>query len=59
MTTPCTQKNSQKYNCDTCHFNTCKKNDFERHILTQKHKNNILTTGDNQKYAKKFVGHIL
>ena len=54
-TTIFTQKNSQKYNCEVCDFNTCKKNDFERHNLTQKHKNTVLTTGNNQKYAKKFA----
>ena len=37
------EKNSKKlieYNCIICHFITCNKNDYNRHILTKKHKSN-------------------
>ena len=53
MTSTFTQKNVQKYCCNYCDFNTCKKNDYTRHMSTQKHKNTILTTDDNEKYSKK------
>jgi hypothetical protein len=53
MTANFTQKNVQKYCCQHCDFNSCKKNDYDRHVSTQKHKNNILTTDDNEKHAKK------
>jgi len=53
MTTDFTQKYAKKYCCKYCDFNASKKNDYERHLSTQKHKNNISTTDDNEKYAKK------
>ena len=55
MTTKLTLNYAQKFNCILCDFNTSKKNDYERHISTQKHKNNILTTDNNKKYAKKYI----
>jgi len=53
MTTDFTQKYAKKYCCKYCDFNASKKNDYERHLSTQKHKNNISTTDDNEKHAKK------
>jgi hypothetical protein len=47
-------KNSKKYCCELCDFNTCKKIDYDRHIQTQKHKNNVLTT-DFTHNDKKYV----
>ena len=32
-----TQKKLIKYSCEKCLFNTCNKNDYNRHILTKKH----------------------
>ena len=35
------EKNSKKlieYSCEKCDFNTCNKNDYNRHLLTKKHK---------------------
>jgi hypothetical protein len=32
-----TPKKLNKYNCEKCTFNTCNKNDYNRHILTKKH----------------------
>jgi hypothetical protein len=48
-------KNSPKYCCELCDFNTSKKIDYARHTQTQKHKNNVLTTGDNAKNSPKYV----
>ena len=45
-------KNSPKYCCELCDFNTSKKLDYSRHIQTQKHKNNGLTTIKNALVAK-------
>jgi len=39
--------------CEICDFKCFVKRDFNRHINTQKHKNNILTTFDNEFYQKK------
>ena len=38
MLTNFTQKNSKKFECINCNFKCCNKNDFNRHILTRKHK---------------------
>jgi hypothetical protein len=54
MTTEKTKKNEKKFSCSHCDFVTCKKTDFNRHNLTQKHKNNVLTTDDNEKNEKKY-----
>ena len=32
-----TQKKLVKYSCEKCLFNTCNKNDYNRHTLTKKH----------------------
>ena len=34
-----TPKNSKKYCCESCDFQCCKNNEWERHIATSKHKN--------------------
>jgi hypothetical protein len=55
MTTEKTKKNENKFTCDFCYFNTYKKTDYSRHILTLKHKNNASTTYDNNKNEKIYV----
>ena len=40
MTTAKTKKNEKIYSCEICDFVSCKKTDYNRHILTQKHINN-------------------
>ena len=44
MLTNFTQKNSNKFECIFCDFKCCNKNDYNRHILTLKHK--MLTNVD-------------
>ena len=41
MTSKKTPKNAEKFVCESCHFVSSKKSDYERHITTRKHK--ILT----------------
>lgn len=55
MTTEKTKKNERHYSCELCYFNTCKKMDYSRHLLTMKHKNNVSTTDDNKKNEKKYI----
>ena len=31
------QKNPDKYFCESCNYETCSKKDFNKHILTSKH----------------------
>jgi hypothetical protein len=58
MTTEKTKKNEKIFCCNFCYFNTSKKTDYVRHITTQKHKNNVLTTDDNGKNEKNEKKHI-
>ena len=55
MTTFFTQKNSNKFECFFCNFNCCNKNDYNRHILTRKHKILQNTTEKNVKNSECFV----
>ncbi len=43
------QKKSVKYTCEYCNISTCNKKDFNRHLMTRKHKNleNTTDTTDN------------
>lgn len=46
------EKNSKKlvnYICEKCDFSSCNKNDYRRHLLTDKHK---IITNDNEKTQK-------
>ena len=54
MTTNNTKKNENYFVCECCDFETSKKTDYSRHILTMKHKNNVSTTDDNKKNDKKY-----
>ena len=44
-----TPKNADKFVCEICDFKCCKESDWERHILTRKHKKNdkMMTMDDN------------
>jgi hypothetical protein len=44
MSTKSTIKNENKYSCEKCDYFTSKKTDYSRHILTDKHKRNVLST---------------
>ena len=44
-----TQKNSNKFYCEKCHFSSSKKSDFDRHLMTRKHK---MIINDNKKTQK-------
>ena len=47
MSTESTIKNENKYSCEKCDYFTSKKTDYNRHILTDKHKRNVLSTDIN------------
>ena len=46
------ENSPKKFLCESCQYNCCKKSDFEKHLLSLKHKGN--ETGDkcNRKFAK-------
>ena len=48
------QKSSNKYNCCFCDYFTSRKNQFERHLATGKHKNATNETQMKQKSTEKF-----
>ena len=54
MTTQKTKKNDLNYCCEICDYNTCKKTDYLRHLHTQKHINNDLTTQKTKK-IKEYI----
>ena len=41
-----------KFYCEICDYGTCKKSSFNNHIESKKHKNNEMTTNDNENYAQ-------
>ncbi len=49
MFTQKSQKSLKQFVCEKCDYNTCKKTDFDKHLLTQKHINNdtLFTNVDN------------
>jgi len=42
-------KSSNIFCCEKCHYNTCKKSQYDRHLLTPKHKNGKNDKNDNEK----------
>jgi hypothetical protein len=53
-TTINTSKNIICFNCEMCEFKCSKKGDWTRHIMSGKHKNNMLTTNDTSTLTKKY-----
>ena len=50
MSTENTSKNSTKFLCEYCDFKCIKKGDYNRHLLTDKHKNNVSSTKNIKKH---------
>jgi len=51
------QKSSNKFSCELCHYSTCRKSQFERHLETDKHKmkqNGTFETDLVQKSSENF-----
>jgi hypothetical protein len=51
------QKSSEKFRCEKCDYNTCRMSQYERHLLTPKHKNETNETNLKQKSSEKFQGY--
>ena len=45
--------NSEKYYCEKCNFKCSKLSNYNKHLLTLKHKNITISTSNEQKNAKK------
>jgi hypothetical protein len=45
-------KTSHKFYCEKCDYGSCKKFNFDLHLESKKHKNNVSTTNDNELVAK-------
>ena len=53
-----TQK-SPKFYCNECHYNTCKKSDYDNHLLTEKHKNSdIISDNFSPKVANFLIVNV-
>jgi hypothetical protein len=50
-----TQKKPNKFYCEICDFKCSYNRDYQRHLQTIKHKNNVSTTIDNKKLVKKYI----
>jgi hypothetical protein len=46
-------KNDKKFYCELCDYNTCRQSQFDRHLLTLKHKNRVDYNKNTTKYNKK------
>ena len=53
MTNEKRKKNEKNYYCEICDFDTSKKTDYTRHILTDKHRRLIMTNKKTNKTTKK------
>ena len=52
MSTNLSQKSQTNFNCELCHYSTCNKKDFNKHLLTLKHKNQQMSTNVNKNVQK-------
>ena len=48
-------KTSHKFYCEKCDYGTCKKFNFDLHLESKKHKNNVSTTDNNTKNEKNTI----
>jgi len=53
MITENEQKSSNNFYCKNCNYNTCRKSQYERHLLTDKHKR--LQNNDMEPSKKKYI----
>ena len=58
MSTKKASKNIHNFECKLCDFVCCKKGDYTRHLLTDKHKNNEFSTDSNEIHQKAPKGYI-
>jgi len=55
MSTNLVPKSSYKYMCVNCHYNTSRKSQYDRHLSTQKHINNEISTNINKKSSESSI----
>jgi hypothetical protein len=53
-----TPKNSNKFYCEVCDFKCCKNSDWERHIVRQKHINNVNDKNNKNKTPENAATYI-
>jgi hypothetical protein len=53
MTDAIIPKNPQKFLCKKCHYSTSNKKDYNKHILTLKHKNNVKILPNTDELSQK------
>ena len=55
MTTELSPKNPLKFRCEICMYNTSNQKDFNKHLQTNKHNNNISNNHDNNIVPAKYL----
>ena len=55
MSTDFTSKNIEKFDCEICDFKCCKKGDYNRHVLTSKHKKQTEINGLSTNFPKNTI----
>ena len=55
MLTKKVPKSSKMYVCKSCDYNTVRESQYDRHLMTAKHKKLTLLTKKVQKSSKKFI----
>jgi hypothetical protein len=54
--TKCSKKLHKLFSCDSCDYYTCKKSNYDKHLLTAKHKSVTLgDAGDSKSSAAKYI----
>ena len=51
------QESSEKYVCNLCHYSTCRKSQYKRHLTTDKHKFRTFETPSKQNSSESSIGH--
>jgi hypothetical protein len=51
------QESSEKYVCKLCHYSTCRKSQYDRHLTTDKHKIRTFETPSKQNSSESSTGH--
>jgi hypothetical protein len=58
MIQKCAEKSTENFICKLCDYKTSRRSQYNRHLLTQKHKNNENDTKDTKKVPKSSTGYL-
>ena len=58
MTTTLVPEGSKVFACNICHYNTCRKSQYDRHLTTSKHNNNVKTLQTTTNLVQKVPEYV-